>query len=87
MKPVVIIAIVAVAMIGVMVPSVFAEDKDSEKYFPHYFKNSEDAENVIVSNRGPHVGTVSLQNVEVIDKDLCTHLFAYIYRGLSYTTN
>ena len=69
MKSVFLIAIVAVAMIGVLVPSVFAEDKDSEKLFPHYFTNSEDTENVIVSNRGPHVGTVSLQNVEVIDKE------------------
>ena len=69
MKSVFLIAIVAVAMIGVLVPSVFAEDKDSEKLFPHYFTNSEDTENVIVNNRGPHVGTASLQNVEVIDKE------------------
>jgi len=60
---------VAVAMIGVMVPSVFAEDRESQKLFPQYFTVSEHEENVIVSNRGHHVGTVSLQNVEVIDKE------------------
>ena len=69
MKPVFIIAIVAVAMIGVMVPSSFAEEKESGKLFPQHFRMSEVAENVIVSNRGPHIGTVSLQNVEVIDKE------------------
>ena len=69
LKSVLIIALVAVAMIGVTVPSGFAEDKDSEKLFPQHFTMSEDAENVIVSNRGHHVGTVSLQNVEVIDKE------------------
>jgi hypothetical protein len=69
LRSVFIFAIVAVAMIGVMVPSVFAEDEESEKLFPQYFTMSEDEENVVVSNRGHHVGTVSLQNVEVIDKE------------------
>ena len=69
MKSIFIVTIVAVAMIGVMIPSIFAEDKNSEKLFPQHFTMSQDAENVIVSNRGPHVGTVSLQNVEVIDKE------------------